>query len=189
MRMRPAPTGRKNWNIPKTQAHFKFTPDPHAKKNTDFPYIRVSVSSPSDPTHAHPFFAADLKPSLLSALSMPFHSSYVPLRMNMAHPPLPQSLHWRDDAMVGTDRWCAMDPTMKGKAGMFWSKGGLEGGRYGDGVGWPDVRPWAAGMWLRDFSLVFDVPKVLEVGSSGSSGASGRETETETDERDSKKQR
>lgn len=77
-----------------------------------------------------------------------------------------------------------MDPEMKGKAGMFWSKGGLEGGKYGDGVGWPDVKPWSAGMWLRDFSLVFDVPKVLEVEVDPSARACGSEAQVE----DSKKQ-
>lgn len=46
---------------------------------------------------------------------------------------------------------------MKGKGGLFWAKGGLEGGKYGDDVLFPDVRPWSMGMWLKDFELEFPV--------------------------------
>lgn len=46
---------------------------------------------------------------------------------------------------------------MKGKAGFFRSGGALEDGQYGDGVGFPDVRPWKTGMWLTNFELDFYV--------------------------------
>ena len=77
----------------------------------------------------------------------------------LAMPPLPQDSHWRDpsDGRVGTNRWCSLKPLMKGKMGPFWSQGGLPEGKYGDGVGFPNVKPWALGLWLRDFHLDFPV--------------------------------
>ena len=46
---------------------------------------------------------------------------------------------------------------MKGKAGFFRSQGALEGEKYGDDVGFPDVQPWKTGMWLTNFELEFYV--------------------------------
>ena len=64
--------------------------------------------------------------------------------------------------MVGTDRWCMMPLLMKGKAGFARCKGGLDGGKYGDDEGFPDVQPWSLGMWLRDFELTFPVGEFPE---------------------------
>ena len=81
------------------------------------------------------------------------------MNQDLAHPPLPQSLKWHEDAMVGTDSWCSLPLLMKGRAGFFWHKGGLEGKKYGDNEGFPDVKPWSLGMWLRNFELDFTVGK------------------------------
>lgn len=74
-------------------------------------------------------------------------------------PPLPQHSNCHDpsDGRVGTNRWCSLQPLMKGKMGPFWSNGGLLEGKYGDGIGFPDVKPWSLGLWLRDFHLDFSV--------------------------------
>ena len=60
---------------------------------------------------------------------------------------------WREDGQVGTNHWLAIKPLMSGKGTAIWGTGGLEGGKYGDGVGMPDVSPWKMGLWLKDFKL------------------------------------
>ena len=46
---------------------------------------------------------------------------------------------------------------MKGKGTVIWGEGGLEGGKYGDGSGMPDINPWKMGLWLKDFQLEFPI--------------------------------
>ncbi|KAJ3530063.1 hypothetical protein NM688_g7764 [Phlebia brevispora] len=151
--------GRRNWNIPKHLAHFTFTPS-DASSPKALPYSRITVASPETPDK--PFFAVDLTPTmLLGSGIIPFNTKYLPMSTDMAHPPLPQSPNWREDALVGTDRWCLMPLLMKGKAGFFRCKGGLEDGKYGDNEAFPDFRPWSVGMWLRDFELEFPVGEHL----------------------------
>ena len=73
----------------------------------------------------------------------------------LVQPPLPESKTWHEDAIVGTSRWLSVDPVMSGKGAVIWGEGGLEGGRYGDDVGMPDISPWKMGLWLKDFRLEF----------------------------------
>lgn len=154
------PSGRKNWNIPKTMAHFEFTPNPNAKSPDDLPYSRIAVSTPSDPEH--PFFAINITPSrFLSTPWLPYKSSWSPLDTYMVQPPLSESPTWREDALVGTNRWCGMDPLMQCKAAIIWGEGGLEGGKYGDDVGMSDIKPWKMGMWLKDFQMDFPVSEEI----------------------------
>ena len=147
--------GRRNWNIPKYVGHFNFIRKENAGP-TDLPYTRIEVAPPSNPDK--PFFAVDLTPtSLLSRGSIPFNTAWIPINQDMAHPPLPQSPSWREDALVGTEIWNQLPLLMKGKAGFFWGKGGLEGKKFGDNEGFPDVKPYSLGMWLRNFELDFPV--------------------------------
>ena len=81
---------------------------------------------------------------------------YLPMNHNIAHPPLPQSSNWREDAMVGTTEWYVVPWIVHGKAGLLRCRGGLPGGKYGDNGGFPDVQPWSLGMWLKDFG--FEIP-------------------------------
>ncbi|KAK7691486.1 hypothetical protein QCA50_004885 [Cerrena zonata] len=153
--------GRKNWNIPKTVAHFEFTPNPKATSPDVLPYSKITVSSPSDPEH--PFFAINITPSrFLSKPWLPYDSSWTPLDTYLVQPPLPESPKWREDALIGTNRWWGIDPLMKGKAAVIWGEGGLEGDKYGDNVGIPDLNPWKMGLWLKDFML--DFPTGEEIG-------------------------
>ena len=46
---------------------------------------------------------------------------------------------------------------MKGKGTVIWGEGGLEGGKYGDDVGMPNISPWKWGLWLKDFQLEFPI--------------------------------
>ena len=72
-------------------------------------------------------------------------------------PPLPESSTWREDAKVETSHWKGIDSVMKGKGTVIWGEGGLEGGKYGDGSGMPDINPWKMGLWLKDFQLEFPI--------------------------------
>ena len=82
------------------------------------------------------------------------------------HPPLPASRgHDGDDAssVVGTDQWLSVLPSMKGKAEIVWytpggedtESGGVQSGGYGDGVGFPKVKPWRMGIHVKNFVLEF----------------------------------
>ena len=46
---------------------------------------------------------------------------------------------------------------MRGKGAVIWGEGGLEGGKYGDDVGMPNISPWKMGLWLKDFQLDFSI--------------------------------
>jgi len=147
--------GRKNWNIVKEQAHFTFVRNPDAGPNS-LPYSKISVAPMSDPEN--PFFCVEVKQTrFFGDASLPYSSKSMPMNIEMINPPLSQSPNWREDGKVGTNRWWALTPAMSGKAGFLWSNGGLEGGKYGDNKGFPDVQPWSLGMWLKDFALEFEV--------------------------------
>ena len=148
----PLLIGRKNWNVPKAVAHFEFTPNPKATSPDHLPYTKISLSSPEDPEH--PFFAINIIPSrFLPKPWFPYRSSWTPLDTSLVQPPLPESPTWREDGQVGTNHWWAIDPLMSGKGTVIWGKGGLEGGKYGDDVGMPNINPWKMGLWLKDFQL------------------------------------
>ena len=150
------PSGRKNWNIPKQLASFKFFPREGAVGPSDLPYSRVEVFDPNKPDT--PFFAVDLRPTMFfSKARIPFNAKYIPFNQDIAHPPLPQSPNWKQDALVGTDEWNVVPWRVYGKAGLMRSSGGLPGGNYGDNEGFPDVQPWSLGMWLRDFGFTIPV--------------------------------
>lgn len=148
-------TGRKNWNICKHHAHFNFVPS-GAKSPTANPYSRIEIAPPSSPDK--PFFVLNMAPTLLfSGGRLPYDSLKFPLDTSLVNPPLPQSPHWRENGEIGTEEWIGITPHMRGKAGLFSAKGGLEGGKFGDGEAFPDITPWSVGMWMRDFRLTFPV--------------------------------
>ena len=79
----------------------------------------------------------------------------------LVQPPLPESKTWHEDAIVGTSRWLSVDPVMSGKGAVIWGAGGLEGGKYGDDVGIPNINPCKMGLWIKDFKLVSPVGKTI----------------------------
>lgn len=152
--------GRRNWNVGKTLAHFDFTPNPNASKR-DLPYTRIAIAPPGFPDM--PFFLVDLVPiPLLSKGILPVNTAYWPIDTEAVCPPLPQSSTWREDGLVGTDRWVSITSGMKGSAGIFRFRGALEGGKLSDGIGFPIVKPWPIAMWMRDFELDFPLGVVLD---------------------------
>ncbi|KAI0339046.1 hypothetical protein BDW22DRAFT_1336759 [Trametopsis cervina] len=147
--------GRKNWNVCKQLAYFKFVPSAATSPGA-LPYSRIEVSPPDAPER--PFFVIDLSTTFLgSNARIPFNSALSPVSLEIVCPPLPQSPKWAEDGCVGTNRWVSINSGMKGKAGLFKAKGGLEDGKMGDDVGFPDVQPWSVGMWLNEFKLEFPV--------------------------------
>ena len=153
-------SGRKNWNIPKNLAHFVFTPGADTSSKA-LPYSRISVAPHDSPET--PFFVIDLSPTMfLSDGIIPFSTHLFPTSLlQTVNPPLPQSLNWKEDGRVGTETWLAFTSGMKGKAGFFRGAGGLPGGAFGNGIDFPDVKPWSLGMWVREFELNFPIPEVL----------------------------
>ncbi|PSS29781.1 hypothetical protein PHLCEN_2v2929 [Hermanssonia centrifuga] len=151
--------GRINWSVPKTRAHFTFTPSEHGAQGV--PYSRISLAPLSHPDR--PFFSVDLSPTRFFATArIPFDGSMIPKSLvYVVHPPVPESLNWKEDGMVGSDQWLGCPFVMKGKAGLFWGTGGLEGGKYGDEVGFPDVRPWSLGVWIPDADIYFATGDII----------------------------
>ena len=50
-----------------------------------------------------------------------------------------------------------MRPVIKGKMGLIRCKGGLEDGKFGDDLGFPDVHPFSLGMWLPDAEVAWRI--------------------------------
>ena len=147
--------GRRNWGIPKRVAAFNFVPAP---PGSAVPYARIEVSLPG--LEARPFFAADLTAPAVFGLTIPLSCALLPMDMQLVQPPLPESL--TEPARVGSKDWIATSPYMRGKVAGIWAKGGLEGGAWGDGEGFPAVQPWGLGLWWKQLVIDFPVGEVLE---------------------------
>ncbi|KAK2774274.1 hypothetical protein FQN52_004299 [Onygenales sp. PD_12] len=117
--------GRKNWNIPKHFAVFKFTP---SDKPSIIPYSRLEVSLPSTPDQ--PFISIELSPvPVLSRPTLPISTSYLPIDLGMWLPPNPESKDWKEDGMVGTTKWCHCEVGVSGWGRVMHVKGDLGDGR------------------------------------------------------------
>ncbi|EEQ87517.1 uncharacterized protein BDCG_02637 [Blastomyces dermatitidis ER-3] len=130
--------GRKNWNIPKHLASFKFVPSD--TPSSTMPYSRVEISLPSTPDQ--PFVVLQFSPlTLLSRLSMPINTSYVPINPLLGMPPVPESKSWKEDALMGTKEWRHARVDVSGWARMVRVEGKL-----GDGHSFPELT--ASGYWV-----------------------------------------
>jgi len=56
---------------------------------------------------------------------------------------------------VGTEKWAAVLPVLNGSGRIVKAVGALEGGKFGDGKGFPDVVPWSTGMCLENAIIDF----------------------------------
>ncbi|OJD18433.1 hypothetical protein AJ78_01552 [Emergomyces pasteurianus Ep9510] len=118
--------GRKNWNIPKHLANFKFIP---SETPSTMPYSGVEISLPSTPDQ--PFVVLKFSPvTLLSKLSIPVNTSYAPINLLLVMPPVPGSESWKEDALVGTKEWCTAKVDISGWARMMRVEGKLGDGQY-----------------------------------------------------------
>ncbi|KLJ13831.1 hypothetical protein EMPG_11251 [Blastomyces silverae] len=131
--------GRKNWNIPKHLASFKFVPSDTPSSST-MPYSSVQISLPSTPDQ--PFVVLQFSPlALLSRLSIPINTSYVPINPSLAMPPVPESESWEEDALIGTKEWRHAKVDVSG-----WARVVRVEGKLGDGQSFPELT--AGGYWV-----------------------------------------
>lgn len=152
--------GRRNWNIPKHLARFAFQPVDPLKPSGP---TRVSVfactstAKPDATSFAlEPFFSVVLTPSILPAF--PLKTRYIPLDLRLVMPPLfdgTTGASAAGDELVGTERWASLTPALAGRCQAVWGKGALDspGSRWADGVGFPDVKPYALGLVWKNVSV------------------------------------
>ena len=152
--------GRANWNVPKHPARFEF-------KELSKSETRISVYPPTSSagggsSDAQPFFSAVVSKAASFLPSIPFSSTITPIDTTLVQPPLPTSP--TNPALVGTDSWKSFLSVMKGKVRFMWVKPGeikdADGkAQFGDGVGFPKIKPWSLGMyWLP--GTTFDITTV-----------------------------
>ncbi|KAF5317699.1 hypothetical protein D9619_012643 [Psilocybe cf. subviscida] len=141
--------GRRNWNIPKQVANFQWSESSSGKT--------VSVFHPGETT---PFFKATIQSiPLVSAISCPTSTGILGKWCTVFQPPIPASSAPEE---VGTDKWAALLPVLKGNARIVKVVGALEGGKFGDGKGFPDVMPWSTGMCLENATIDFGNPTIYD---------------------------
>ncbi|SCZ98614.1 BZ3500_MvSof-1268-A1-R1_Chr3-1g05501 [Microbotryum saponariae] len=168
--------GRQNWGIPKHQSDFSFTPVQDRPGST-----LLTVSSPGAEDS---FFSAILTRSRWTPFAIPVSTKLASTsfmrsilrgyRPTLVQPALstqidPSKLKsvTSEDAstLVGSSAKFAVTPTSTG-----WSKActisPVSGARkgYGNGVGFPEFKPWWGGLGveLTEFNMVFPVPEVVE---------------------------
>ncbi|KDE08364.1 hypothetical protein MVLG_01404 [Microbotryum lychnidis-dioicae p1A1 Lamole] len=168
--------GRQNWGIPKHHADFSFTPVQDRPRST-----MLTVSSPGAEDS---FFSAILTRSRWTPFAFPVSTKLASTsfmrsilrgyRPTLVQPALSTQIDssklksvTSEDAsnLVGSSAKFAVTPTSTG-----WSKActispvskARKG--YGDGVGFPEFKPWWGGLGveLTEFNMVFPVPEVVE---------------------------
>ncbi|KAI4197885.1 MAG: hypothetical protein LQ350_005644 [Teloschistes chrysophthalmus] len=152
--------GRKNWNIPKHIARFKFTGD------FSTPPFTVQLF-PEDPTIDTPFFTASLQPLGFWTPSFPFSSrvtKWFGLPDSIVQPPLPEGEP--KNIICGTDKWFKCQGSIYGpKTKLVWMDMKQPGKKSGEAREnwWPGIRRWQLAIWLQDAQLDLGDPEVLKV--------------------------
>ncbi|KAH7096498.1 hypothetical protein BKA62DRAFT_719486 [Auriculariales sp. MPI-PUGE-AT-0066] len=164
--------GRRNWNIPKHLARFSFT-----KQDDGSTLVKIYNFYDSAPEESqHPFFAAQFNvqrylPSIPLS-TRPFLNKASP------HPPLSAGPADRPeecatDVSSGETKpglakgWTAVRHSTSGPASLIWwspaphKEGGkIAAGEYADGVGFPKVKVWSAGIWMgKGTTVLFGEPE------------------------------
>ncbi|KAI4251285.1 MAG: hypothetical protein LQ352_004947 [Teloschistes flavicans] len=152
--------GRKNWNIPKHIARFKYTGDFCA------PPFTVQLF-PEDPTIETPFFTASLKPLSIWTPSFPFSSritKWIGLPDSFVQPPLPEGEP--KNIICGTDDWFKCQAKLYSpKTKLVWMDMKQPGKKSGEAREnwWPGIRRWQIGMWLQNAQLDLGDPEILKM--------------------------
>ncbi|KAI9677714.1 MAG: hypothetical protein M1829_002486 [Trizodia sp. TS-e1964] len=157
--------GRKNWNIPKHLARFAFSHPPTRQGSRPPDTLTVEVFPPGENTA--PFFTATLR-AFRWVPAVPYWQGLVEacgVDMFLVQPPLPAG---KAKEECGTQEWrktkaVFSSPRMRGMwvdlnaraVGGGEAQALLGGGEEG---WWPEIRPWAMGLWLEDVTLEFGVP-------------------------------
>lgn len=151
--------GRRNWNIPKRLANFKFSA-PAVKKDESPPKeLSVSVYPFESNEDGQPFFSATLTPSRWLP-AVPFSTNWLPLNTYLVQPPLPAG---SDKVTCGTDEWRGFEVTVHAKrARLAWAQMQQQETQDGQGNYWPTLKPWKLALWLEDATLEIPVPDGFE---------------------------
>lgn len=171
--------GRRNWNIPKQLARFTFTPeDPSDPYSPTVAAVYPSLTPPSALTASateseftqEPVFRTRLVPSRRLP-TFPLNLARVPsviLDPRLFQAPLSPAPS-EDSALVGTEKWCTIAPSFAGEVRVLYPEPGLGEGvtaQFGDGVGFPDVKPLSVGLWWPKANILFTAPVILDVSSN-----------------------
>ncbi|GAB1521184.1 hypothetical protein RhiTH_004275 [Rhizoctonia solani] len=156
--------GRRNWNIPKHLAKFEFTPEtPSDPLSPTVISVYPSLSdSPTPDFSPDPIFRTRVVPSRYLP-KFPLNLSRIPraiLDARLIQPPLTDP--------VGTEKWCMVNPGYAGQAQVMYPEPGLERGRYGDGIGFPDLQPMSIGLWWPKVEIQFPLAEILDPTSNES---------------------
>ncbi|KAI9465173.1 hypothetical protein BJY52DRAFT_668266 [Lactarius psammicola] len=126
--------GRKNWNLPKRLARFKFIPS--GPNTSDFEVFLPDADKP--------FFTASLTDSRLPAI--PISPRIVTPFLGLVQPPLLSGLP--EDVQTATsDEWLSIDPVYDGRWKLAYIRPS-EGGHasYGDGLQFPEIKSFWIGV-------------------------------------------
>ncbi|CAL8574726.1 hypothetical protein XPA_000679 [Xanthoria parietina] len=152
--------GRKNWNIPKHIARFKYTGD------FSFPPFTVQIF-PEDPSIETPIFTASLQHLAFWTPSFPFSSNvlkWLGVPNVMVQPPLPEGDP--REVLCGTNAWYKVAASIYSpKAKLVWIDLKQQGNEA-EGENkhwWPGIRRWHVGLWLQNARLEFADPEVLRM--------------------------
>lgn len=74
-------------------------------------------------------------------------------------PPLPKNPSPEHPEEVGTSKWAATAPTLKGYVKAAKLVAGFDEGAVGDGIDFPKVKPQSIGVAMSDVDIDFGVPE------------------------------
>ncbi|QRV78562.1 hypothetical protein RhiJN_06577 [Ceratobasidium sp. AG-Ba] len=151
-------------NIPKQLARFEFTKEDESDPLSPviasvYPALLTSTSEFSP----EPIFSARLVPSRRIP-NFPLDLARVPhflLDPRLFQAPLTNS--GQGNGLVGTEKWCTIIPSYSGEVRVMYPEPRLSEGKFGDGVGFPDVQPMSVGLWWPTAKILFTPPVILNV--------------------------
>ncbi|KAL8689760.1 MAG: hypothetical protein Q9224_004571 [Gallowayella concinna] len=152
--------GRKNWNIPKHIARFKYTGDFSA------PPFTVQLF-PQDPSIDTPFFTASLQHLAFWTPSFPFSSNllkWIGIPNTLVQPPLPEGDP--REVICGTNTWYKVTTSIYSpKTKLVWmdlKQPGKEANEERNNW-WPGIKRWHLGLWLQSTQMDLGYPEIVKV--------------------------
>lgn len=180
--------GRTHWNIPKHLARFQFKLDPQTGTTlvNVYPMLSYTFSKPNIQDQENDQELPKFQPiydtkacfstkiytcPILSNLQLPISLNALPfVSTTMVQPPLQEGdVHL---GAVSTQSWKSVEIDMSGHVNVVHIKASLETlnheddvnkkkFRFGDGIGFPDFRPYRIGFHWSDLTLKFPAASIL----------------------------
>nr|CCA22107.1 conserved hypothetical protein [Albugo laibachii Nc14]CCA23401.1 conserved hypothetical protein [Albugo laibachii Nc14] len=147
-------SGRANWGIPKQLAKFRFYKSRDCLSQLS---DHVEVSSVNG---NNPFFSMRLQKKL-TFISLPVNTAYIPLDLELVHPPLTIA-----DGVQITEKSISVNPCIRGWFSFVAGEGNLKDGKWGDGNSFPDICPISVGFYSSAMVVSFPVGKKYTVKQS-----------------------